>query len=807
MRPQRFATAASLLFGLLLLVTVGQTPPSPAAPADFRVSVPSKDIPHDDRENLLDDADPGAFFTSPIPDAAFAKGAPISMTAEIRDDPDALIDHVNFWNGVFNFSEDSDDAPDFPVTAPAGVLTSEPGDWYLNVYGMDDDEIINCDTIVYHVIGADLSINSLSSTQEDDPGEFIPLRIADTVADFISLNYPGAFFNWQMYPDGEASLSKNETGTGRVKLWESSTCQTEITLPCEEECYWDMPSFAYLEGTAVSNAIGDVTLTQTYSLAGTTCSDSVKATVVSLTLPEVIMPQGDEVTIAPTVLPAAAANYVLPDMLYVSDDVNVVTVDVDGNNITVTGVSAGTTRILAMRNGTLFGFCDVCIYSQEMHPLSWEFTAGKEGRVLISTTQDDTYYTSAQTEDGKIKITYMAQVMDHSEELVGKSVHFRVIDPDDLSPYEPDTNGNDNRGVAGKLSSGTSTDTKTLVLVDDNTCKAETTLTFSNHSGDNYIVQATTRKDAGDNWVFDALSPQTPTLVAWKRIYIEYDQMYQVGATVTETRLPDGDNADNDEITVDNTSDFSVDDEIVLFTKDGDFFPTKVMGKSATTITIEDYNAVIYKYVGMKKVGFNDVYSVGFDYVPVVYGQDTDGSDGGVFVEYINNIQGSNYVPKYTSFTNQIIWLQYSKKWYNNYEDNANVFHVIAAYRYYDYEKYAFSVYSENTLTIFTGNFDLFANIENAIKETVIHEFAHLYELDNDYEHVDSEDDLDWVDWETEIPPGWDPTRPNLHGTPNYLRPTPSDACVMSHARIRDNDIAELDSACIYFIRDASDPM
>ena len=81
---------------------------------------------------------------------------------------------------------------------------------------------------------------------------------------------------------------------------------------------------------------------------------------------------------------------------------------------------------------------------------------------MISTTQDDVYYTStitskdnlvAQTEDGKVKIT---AYLTPTEEVEGQVVYFRTVDPDldDVSTYETigdsnlqDLNGGDNRDV------------------------------------------------------------------------------------------------------------------------------------------------------------------------------------------------------------------------------------------------------------------------------------------------------------------------------------------------------------------------
>jgi len=130
----------------------------------------------------------------------------------------------------------------------------------------------------------------------------------------------------------------------------------------------------------------------------------------------------------------------------------------------------------------------------ELHPKDSDFASGKQGRVMISTKQDDVYHTEvkttkddkvAQTADGKVKITAHLTPAAAS---VGKTVYFRVVDPDsdDKSSYETDATKGDNRATAdkpGKLSATSDTAVlKTINGVQVAAAEVELTIT-GKHSG------------------------------------------------------------------------------------------------------------------------------------------------------------------------------------------------------------------------------------------------------------------------------------------------------------------------------------
>lgn len=63
---------------------------------------------------------------------------------------------------------------------------------------------------------------------------------------------------------------------------------------------------------------------------------------------------------------------------------------------------------------------------------------------------------------------------------------------------------------------------------------ASVTLTISQqYAGNNYVVQTCLKSN------FTGPVPQTTTLTAWKRVYLEVDRMYQSGATIVTTHAPD----------------------------------------------------------------------------------------------------------------------------------------------------------------------------------------------------------------------------------------------------------------------------
>jgi hypothetical protein len=162
-----------------------------------------------------------------------------------------------------------------------------------------------------------------------------------------------------------------------------------------------------------------------------------------------------------------------------------------------------------------------------------------------------------------------------------------------------DENPNDNRDPSKRMTTGTGADytlyqTRCLTaggrsarvepatIAGTDRAVAETTLRITDrYSGDNYQVRATMQKphnlepfDKRTSWTTNDVYvtssiKESETMIAWKRVYIEQDNMYKLGATITADALAGATN-----LTVDSTADFSVGDSVVVFWTNGSFNTT-----------------------------------------------------------------------------------------------------------------------------------------------------------------------------------------------------------------------------------------
>lgn len=282
-------------------------------------------------------------------------------------------------------------------------------------------------------------------------------------------------------------------------------------------------------------------------------------------------------------------------------------------------------------------------------------------KVMISTKHDDSYPSSDQSEDQKIKITATI-----TPAVSGATVYFRIKDPDpdDGSPY--DSGGNDdNRGTPKLGSLSASSDTT------DGDGKAETVLTVTGqYAGDNYIVQASCCSDFGE-------VTESGVLVAWKRIYIEEDKMYKTGSDLASDFTADGD-PDFDTITVEDASIFSVGNWIKIFDADNPTGETRAIpegGISGNNITVQDlahsYNGG-YDYdngdrgaaVARPNDGFYDADVTGR--TGNAFGVAADGSDGGCFVEIKILDDGGGNVPHKHALPSKGHLLMFRDMWFKN---------------------------------------------------------------------------------------------------------------------------------------------
>lgn len=201
---------------------------------------------------------------------------------------------------------------------------------------------------------------------------------------------------------------------------------------------------------------------------------------------------------------------------------------------------------------------------------------------------------------------------------------------------------------------------------------AETELTFTDRSsGDNYQIRA------GFNKRCESVGSSIP-FVAWKRIYIELDNMYKKGATITLAFAPDGD-ATDDVLSVDNTDDFVVGTKITIFTNVGLTVDREIKTINYTTkaITVADLKDAIPLYSGIKIQTDNSIYTINETLRGDAFGLITDGMDGGAFVEFAHTPSGSGNVPKYKRFPDDDV-VNYNLHWFQS-TNKKNLLQLIAS--------------------------------------------------------------------------------------------------------------------------------
>lgn len=428
---------------------------------------------------------------------------------------------------------------------------------------------------------------------------------------------------------------------------------------------------------------------------------------------------------------------------------------------------------------------NVC--TSTIHPVNADFQVSNKGKILIwSGSTDNNYWTTKKT----TKADKPAQSKDHSvnvtvhlspgPDMVGQTVYFRLVDPDldDESNYESDSDPGDNKdaGVGAGTLSATS-DVTTLEMIDGNSvAAAEVELTITDqYSGDDYQVEASLDPTFAD----PAQIMKTAKLVAWERVYVEQDNMLRAGATIIQPFTADADTSP-DVIIVDNIDDFDTDTTIEIFDNAGGTIQRTVLAKGPNQLAVADLPSDIAQYAGVKIIGLEDTYQIETDLFVDGYGQHSMGKDDGTFVEFVWGHPGSGTVPKFTEFPVNnmfVIPFQYAKYWAQSAADKTNIFQLIAAKNSVG-NTYGVSRINQNAAFVFNDQF-AFANNSAAISETAVHEFGHLFNVQNG--HIDD-------------------------GTPAVQNHNGSDVCNMNYTRVRDNGIVEFDLDCIYDIRDEEVP-
>ena len=182
-----------------------------------------------------------------------------------------------------------------------------------------------------------------------------------------------------------------------------------------------------------------------------------------------------------------------------------------------------------------------------------QFLELKDVRVLLSKAQgtNDTYPSQDQTDDGKIDVHVKLLANTNP---AGTTVYFRLVDPKDPSGY---VNGHKDDNLptspAGSVTPS--------AVVDSNGMATATLTVDPDHSGNNYIVEASLK--APPNF---KKKGRSKTYTSWRRLYIEHDRMYKQGEFLTQTS--GAGEANPSRVFVASSAIFSVGDEVHLLSGD-----------------------------------------------------------------------------------------------------------------------------------------------------------------------------------------------------------------------------------------------
>ena len=422
----------------------------------------------------------------------------------------------------------------------------------------------------------------------------------------------------------------------------------------------------------------------------------------------------------------------------------------------------------------------------EVHPKVADFANGKAGRTIISSRPVDGQYWTivpttkankpAQTADRKMKIT--AYVWDgDGNPKPGVTVTFEVEDPDpdDPSVYETNPNKGDNDEPIDKPGSlSANSDVTVLCVINGRTvAAAEVELTITNrYSGDNYRVKATC----------DGGSDITCLMTAWKRIYLERDQMYKKGATVSQTFVPDQDDQP-DKIWVDDNGDFAPGDTVVFFNPGGQICEAKLIGTGKdifSYIVVPDMNTAVSAYDGVKLKGNEETYAnADLRYFGKCFGDDPRGAEhDGCFVEFSETgVYGAGPIPKYAYLLyNGATTREFLDRWFFNRNSKDNCFYLVCVGNA-DPTGWANTLHNFCVLVIekISGNYVAW---EVARDEIACHETGHQFVASSG--HVDE----------------------NV----KVLNHDKSDYCIMSYAENAENGITEFCVDHCWEVRQADDP-
>ena len=401
-------------------------------------------------------------------------------------------------------------------------------------------------------------------------------------------------------------------------------------------------------------------------------------------------------------------------------------------------------------------------------------------KIMISAKHDDSFHTDQQTEDRKVRITVMT-----NPATANVPVYFQTYDPDDKSSYESDTSGGDNhhtgfeKGDLEEVSGYTTIEDSSLTygsehvyaigVLTDASGVAEVDLKITDqYAGDNYCVYA-----SPDPYTLGEAC--TDLLIAWKRMYLERDNMYKKGSSLITDFLYDGDSWP-DVIYCDDTSNFSIGNHITIFDNNGNSINTDVQLVTSNSLVIDDIDANFDCFSGIKIQSESDTYAATIDYIGMSYGMYPDGSDGGVFVEFVE-VDGGTPIPKYTSFPNVNILGDFCSFWFDHLNNSADCVQLVDANSISTGKQGA-----TNNLLNISVIFDYAhtgTDKDKMLKDTVVHELGHQFGVSG--YHVDRHI--------------------------NHLNHEGTDQCIMSLNSDQTDNKSEFCTDCIGEVRDQVDPL
>jgi hypothetical protein len=316
---------------------------------------------------------------------------------------------------------------------------------------------------------------------------------------------------------------------------------------------------------------------------------------------------------------------------------------------------------------------------------------------------------------------------------------------------------------------------------------AETTLQItSQFSGDNYQVRASMQKPhnlepfdkrsswtTNDTYVTSSIK-ESETMIAWKRVYIEQDNMYKLGATIT-ANAPAGET----NLTVDSTADFSVGDSVVVFWTNGSF-NTTIMATSISSVTISNgLPQAMTPYAGIRPAIEPATYLVDRRFLAQAFGSTPDGSSSGAdaypgqgagaFIEFLDAPTGGGKVPKFSVFPSSSRALTFSQYWFRNRnESTSNIRYLLAANRQSQSGAPGWAWHTLGIAIVFDG---MKTSVEQR-DDTTVHEIGHLFNLVRPpFAHIDYD--------------------------MNQRTHCDQDRCVMSYQRNRTDGIVEFCMECL----------